>query len=52
MNDITLKNKVEKHLEKVDGGGWKILQSYSEGVLIEWFNATRSYTKFFKQGAN
>ena len=44
--DKELIKKVEKHLKKVGGVGWRLLQRNGEGKgIIRWFKRNRSYIK-------
>jgi len=41
-------NLIEKHLNKHDGGWWRILDRYTTGILILWGRENRQWEKFIK----
>jgi len=49
MTDSELNTKAQNHLKKVDGGGWRLIDRYTDGTaLIRWFKGNRSYNKTLK----
>ena len=39
---------IEKHLQKYDGGWYRIIDRYTTGILILWGKGNRQWKKFIK----
>lgn len=49
ISDKNLQEKAENHVNKHDGGGWNLLDRYTDGTAkISWFKGDRTYIKIIK----